>query len=168
MLSSSRPVHPHLARQRPKRVSSTNMAWHTVVLRAWCMVADKRSNSLRVSWKELRAAQVAPCIRSLCVATQNACDRHISPAMRISSGVMVRRACCVAAGRQSDSLRVSGKEECSAHLGLCIRTWRVKGPSVCRPPLWHGTPSFSAHGAWLQASVPTVFGCLGRNYALLR
>jgi len=167
MLSSARPVHPHLARQRLKRVSAANMAWHTIVLRAWCMVAGKRSNSLRVSWKELRASLVAPCIRSLCVATQNVCHRHLSPAMRTSSGVMVRRACCVAARRQSDSLQVSQKEECSAQLGLCIRTWRVKGPNVCHRPIWHGTPSFSAHGAWLQVSVPTVFGCLGRNYALL-
>ena len=122
MLSSARPVHPQLTLHRPKRRSSANLAWHTIVLRAWCMVAGKRSNSLRVSWKELRAPQVAPCIRSLCVATQNVCHRYIWPSLKTSCGVIVRRACCVAAGKQCQSLRVSGNEQCSAQVGPCIRS----------------------------------------------
>ena len=84
MLSSGRPLHPQLTRHRPKRLSSATMAWQTIVLRDWCMVAGKRSNSLRVSWKELRAPQVASCIRSLCVATQNVCQRYIWPSLKTS------------------------------------------------------------------------------------
>ena len=122
MLSSGRPLHPQLTRHRPKRLSSATMAWQTIGLRDWRMVAGKRSNGLRVSWKALHAPQIAPCIRSLCVATQNVCHRYIWPSLKTSCGVIVRRACCVAAGKQCQSLRVSGNEQCSAQGGPCIRS----------------------------------------------
>ena len=52
-------------------------AWQTNIPREWCMVAGMRSNSLRVCSKYLHAAQVAPCMPTLCVATQNVCHRLI-------------------------------------------------------------------------------------------
>jgi len=78
-----------------------------------------------LGWEEAPAVTAArrdAFVRLLLQETQNVSHRQISPAMGISSGVMVPRAFCVAAGRQSDSLRVSGKEECSAQLGPCIRS----------------------------------------------
>ena len=77
---SSRPVHAHFVRGDPKRLSSPHIgtdAWPTIVPREWCMVAGKRSNNLRVCCKDLGAAQLAPCMPTLCVATQNVCHRLI-------------------------------------------------------------------------------------------
>ena len=48
---SGSPLDAQFVRGDPKRLSSPHMdtdAWQTIVPREWCMVAGKRSNSLRV------------------------------------------------------------------------------------------------------------------------
>ena len=113
-------------------------------------------------------AQVRPCIRSLCVATQNVYHRYIQAPMKTSCQVSVNRACCVVADRHPESLRVSWKADCAAQVRPCMRSLRVATRNVCHRPIRHVSASSTAHAAGRHLSSPNVFGWFGKQIALRR